>query len=295
MSTRAVPAFFLYGESVREAEPRFLHIETIPARSRPADWTIRAHAHRDLNHLLFVTGGGGRMRIEAELVDFRAPALLISTAGGVHGFDFDPETQGYVLTLSETYMRELVARLPDCRGLFAGPLAIDVRPEDFAPHGFSDDLERLERELVWAAPGRALALEGRLLCVLSGALRLTAGAAAARAAGPKAALVARFREAVEAHFRSGEGIEAYARRLGVAPSRLRAACAAVAGASPTALVHDRIMVEAKRMLLYTSMTVSEVAYDLGFEDPAYFSRFFAERAGRSPSAFRTEAKAAEEV
>jgi AraC family transcriptional activator of pobA len=51
------------------------------------------------------------------------------------------------------------------------------------------------------------------------------------------------------------------------------------------------MVEAKRLLLYTGMTVAEVGYDLGFEDPAYFTRFFAEREGRAPSAFRAAARA----
>ena len=46
------------------------------------------------------------------------------------------------------------------------------------------------------------------------------------------------------------------------------------------------MVEAKRLLIYTGKSVAEVGYDLGFEDPAYFARFFAERAGSAPSAFR---------
>ncbi len=44
--------------------------------------------------------------------------------------------------------------------------------------------------------------------------------------------------------------------------------------------------EAKRALLYSNMTIAEVAYHLGFEDPAYFSRFFAKVVGRSPRAFR---------
>ena len=61
------------------------------------------------------------------------------------------------------------------------------------------------------------------------------------------------------------------------------------GAAPMALVHERLMVEAKRMLIYTPLSVAEVAYDLGFDDPAYFSRFFAEREGTPPSRFREAA------
>jgi AraC family transcriptional activator of pobA len=289
MSTRAVPAFFLYGETVRDAEPRFLHLESIAARSRPANWIIRAHAHRDLAHMLFVARGGGRMRVETEILPFRAPAVLISAAGSVHGFDFEPETDGHVLTLADTYVRELVVRMPECRRLFEASRAIALDRIDFHAHGFAQSLERLGQELVWAAPGRAIALEGHLLCVLVGVLRIAALPAASKAINPNAALFARFREVVEERFRTSAGISDYSDVLGVTPSRLRSACIGVAGSSPVAIVNDRIMVEAKRMLLYTSMTISEVAYEVGFQDPAYFSRFFAGREGRPPSMFRAAA------
>jgi AraC family transcriptional activator of pobA len=55
------------------------------------------------------------------------------------------------------------------------------------------------------------------------------------------------------------------------------------------LVHARILLEAKRQLRYTSASVSEIAYALGFEDPAYFTRFFSQRTGVSPRAFRSSA------
>ncbi|WP_246775740.1 helix-turn-helix domain-containing protein [Methylobacterium aquaticum] len=56
--------------------------------------------------------------------------------------------------------------------------------------------------------------------------------------------------------------------------------------SPQGILHDRLMLEAKRSLIYTTLPVSKIAFDLGFNDPAYFSRFFAARAGLSPAAFR---------
>jgi AraC family transcriptional activator of pobA len=57
--------------------------------------------------------------------------------------------------------------------------------------------------------------------------------------------------------------------------------------SPMQMVHARVFLEAKRELFYTRVSVSEIAYSLGFDDPAYFTRFFSQRAGMSPSAFRT--------
>ncbi|MGH8259179.1 MAG: helix-turn-helix domain-containing protein, partial [Steroidobacteraceae bacterium] len=74
--------------------------------------------------------------------------------------------------------------------------------------------------------------------------------------------------------------------LGVSPKRLRAACVEATGKPPMRLVHERLMLEAKRLLTYTHLTVAQTAYELGFADPAYFSRFFSEHAGEPPIAFR---------
>ena len=52
------------------------------------------------------------------------------------------------------------------------------------------------------------------------------------------------------------------------------------------MVHTRVLLEAKRELVYTSAAVSEIAYALGFDDPAYFTRFFSKRTGMAPRTFR---------
>jgi AraC family transcriptional activator of pobA len=59
------------------------------------------------------------------------------------------------------------------------------------------------------------------------------------------------------------------------------------------LVHARILLEAKRQLRYTDVSVSEIGYALGFDDPAYFTRFFSQRTGTSPRAFRLSSQQAE--
>jgi AraC family transcriptional activator of pobA len=56
--------------------------------------------------------------------------------------------------------------------------------------------------------------------------------------------------------------------------------------SPLKILRRRLMLEAKRLLLYSNMTISEVAYFLGFDDPAYFSRVFRQDEGVSPRGFR---------
>jgi AraC family transcriptional activator of pobA len=106
------------------------------------------------------------------------------------------------------------------------------------------------------------------------------------ATSARAALVARFREKVESHLRTGLSIAQYAKALSVTPARLRAACLEVTGKPPARVLEERLLLEAKRNLTYTNMTVAETGYYLGFSDPAYFSRFFSKHAGESPAVFR---------
>lgn len=278
----AVPHFFLYGEAPRDVDDRFLHLEPLDDRSRPNRWSIRPHVHAGLHQVLHLPEGGGVMRAEAETIPFASPCLLLVPAGTAHGFRFAAETAGTVLTLSDRYLRDLGRRAPDLAGLFAAPAAL---PEEGGAAG--ESLAEIARELAWAAPGRRAALEGHLLILLVAILRQARAAQGAQAApGPQAVLAARFREAVEVHHREERSLDAYAADLGVTPARLRAACRAATGASPGRILRDRRLLEAKRALLYSDLGIAEVAYSLGFADPAYFSRFFAKGTGEAPRAFR---------
>ena len=284
----AIPRFFLYGEPPRDADERFLHVETIADRSRLYDWRIRPHAHRDLHQLLLIFTGGGAMQAETRQYSFLAPALLVVPAGVVHGFAFTPQTEGYVVTLADSLLREISRDEAAFKRLFAAPACTSLADDPTHTQELADTVPKLRRELVWKAPASGAAASARLTTVLVSAVRalheppdLTSAATNARAA-----LVARFREKVESHLRMGLSIAQYAKSLSVTPARLRAACLEVTGKPPARVLEDRLLLEAKRTLTYTNMTVAETAYYLGFADPAYFSRFFSKNAGESAATFR---------
>lgn len=286
MAADDIPRFFLYGEPPQAVGDRFLHLEPIDLRTRPANWNIRPHTHANLCHVFHIEQGGGEMRADARVIPFQAPCLLLLPSRIVHGFAYESETAGSVLTISEAYLQELFHREAGFEHVFAEAATLPADNDLFR-----ELLSRLSRELAWTAIGHAAAVEALLMTLLVEILRLAhheADGASRQASGAPAALVARFRELIEGRFRSGDGVEAYARALCVTPKRLRAACLSAAGAPPLQMIQDRVTLEAKRALLYSNKTVAEVAYDLGFDDPAYFSRFFARAAGQSPRVFRAE-------
>lgn len=78
----------------------------------------------------------------------------------------------------------------------------------------------------------------------------------------------------------------YAHEIGVTPAHLNVLCRQTVDKSALEMIHERLMLEARRNLVYTSMTISQVSYATGFSDPAYFTRFFKREAGVSPKEFR---------
>ena len=269
-----------------------MHIETIADRGRLHNWEIRPHTHRDLHQLLVILEGGGEMRAENSVHAIAAPTLLIVPAGVVHAFTFQRDTRGYVVTLAESALAELATREPAFRALFEGAMPVPLEHSAMEAHELEEAVVRLQREFQWAAPAHVAATEARLITLLVCAVRAThqLQGTLRGTRGPRATLVARFRQAVEANLRAGWEVNRYAKSLGVTPARLRDACLEVTGSPPTHIVHERMILEAKRSLKYTNMTIAETAYDLGFSDPAYFSRFFSERVGVSPAEFRRQAE-----
>jgi AraC family transcriptional activator of pobA len=102
----------------------------------------------------------------------------------------------------------------------------------------------------------------------------------------------RFRQLIELHYRDNLGLDEYARMLGVARPHLHESCARAFGRPPQRLVHERLIAEARVRLRDTGQTAEQIAYRLGFRDPAYFSRFFSRRVGMSPGAYRKASRIA---
>jgi AraC family 4-hydroxyphenylacetate 3-monooxygenase operon regulatory protein len=97
-----------------------------------------------------------------------------------------------------------------------------------------------------------------------------------------------FCDLVEAHFRDHLTLSEYASRLSVTEPRLNDICRRMAERPSKEVVHERLLQEARRLLRYSAVPITEICYQLGFADPAYFSRFFTKRAGVPPSQFRRE-------
>jgi AraC-like DNA-binding protein len=95
-----------------------------------------------------------------------------------------------------------------------------------------------------------------------------------------------FIQLMDTHYDSQTQVAFYARELGVSAKRLNQILRAKLHKTATQIVHERLVLEARRELMAQKRTIKEIAFRLGFEEPSYFARFFKKHTGQSPSTFQ---------
>lgn len=288
----AIPEFLLYGELTETGSDEFVHVELIETRSRLYDWHIGTHRHLGLFQVLALFEGTVEAHVDDAAWVAQGPAVITVHPSAVHNFRFSQGTHGYVLTMAQSVPFGLVpGDRADVEALLRKPWLFTLADSS----GMRDRLQTLLALILdeFSRPqaGHAEMVGWLTRSVLLLLARLHAHQdSAARSGRPELDLFARFRALVETHYTEAWSVPAYAERLHVTESKLNRLCRRIAGKSAFDLVHERLMLEARRKLIYLPGPVSHVAYELGFQDPAYFCRVFKRHAGMTPSAFRLSAR-----
>jgi AraC family transcriptional activator of pobA len=300
MTTRSFGRFALFGDASVAVAPEFLHIEAISTRSSRHEWTIAAHTHPGIFQLLLLQSGSGVLVADQTTVALVPTALVALPSGSIHAFAFEEGAEGWVLSLATPLVGDLalVNRAPG-RGIAALGSA---RAASGITNSQSRRLDWLMGEIAadFADHGAVhlsdvrLAMLTMLLAQCDEMLLQPQGKPAPSIGPPIGTqarherLVQRFRAAVEAHFCAGWGLSRYAALLGTSTPTLTRACHSVLGRAPGEVVAARVQLEALRLLTYSALSISQIADQLGFADPAYFARFFKSRTGQTARAFREE-------
>lgn len=283
-----IPRLRLYVDGCQE-DDWLVHVGHVANRGR---WKIEPHTHPEYGQLIFVREGRGVVELEGMTVPFTGPCALLLPTECVHGLDYEVDQDRWVVTIEVSYLAQINAKLPEFTQLWSGPRII---PLSYTPEVERDSyqlIRRLEQEMLARAVGRAAALEAQLTMLLLTLIRAMPTEQLEQDGATPASMrhAERFRDLVNQHYGKNLRLQEYAAMLAVSVSQLRSACASALGQSPTKVIHSRIVTEAKRNLIFSDLPVEQIAFRLGFDDAAYFTRFFRREVGQTPSHFRTSAK-----
>lgn len=289
--TLSIPQFALYGETAFTHKPEFVHIECIYERSERNGWLIKPHRHSHLFQLLFMYNGGADVRLDTRSSTHKGCWVVTMPPGVVHGFQFQPGTQGVVLSLAIGMLgldaeNQVSGLLED---LLTQPHIVRYNKQSAEYKDLFQYLWLIRQELDTPRDGQQVALFSLVKMVLISLrrrLQRENGDAVAQSGG--AQLANRFRNLLERNYKQHWKIGDYANELHVSVSTLNRACHDVLGCNAKKLIQERLHIEAKRRLLYTRETLDQISYDLGFKDAPYFSRVFKQIEGASPKLFRRQ-------
>ncbi len=257
-----------------------IRLSTIQQMAKGGRWRTEAMRSLSTGLFLWFTSGQGRITIAGVTRGYGPHSAIFIPAGTMHGFEVSPKVFGTAVFLP---------RSPDLP-LPEEPLQMRVLDVS-AQAELNACLQDLQAEAESRRPLRETALRYRA-GLLSVWLHRQARAERKTTIRPgKAAqLVMRYTDLIEHEFRTGKTVSDYAALLGVTPTHLSRVCNQACGRPASALLSDRVLYEARRLLSETRDPIKDVARRLGFASAAYFTRAFQNHTGQTPSAFRRAAR-----
>lgn len=250
------------------------------------------HRHDRFFQVHYVKTGSVRVYLDEQRYHEAGPMFFLTPPTIPHAFVTEADADGHVLTVRQQLVWQLLEAEP---GLISAPrlqpacvaLGHLQGPAREEAHRLAQLFDLLGSEVGHGQAGQGTALQDLARLVMISLLRLCANSLEAMPARHEdLQLFHRFNELIERRYLEHWALPAYATALGVTEARLNDVCRRIADLPSKRLVFERLMQEARRLLLYTGGSANEICYQLGFKDPAYFSRFFQRHAQMTPGEYR---------
>ncbi len=248
------------------------------------------HRHAFFQIVLF-TEGGGTHSIDFEKFDVIPHQVYAMGPGQIHTWEFEPDTEGYILNFNESFFTAIchnpnfVQEFPLFNAVSGTPVNILEAECCGEVHAL---MERMLKEFRSDGDFKQDMLRGMLMQLLVMLSRQLPRVSQPGISRHQLSVLRNFERLIEEHFREKRLPRDYAEMLFITPNHLNALVNSVIGKPAGELIRDRVVLEAKRLLVNSDFNISQIADALHFEDNAYFTRFFKKYTGLSPEVFRQE-------
>lgn len=278
----------LYGDELLRPTSDFIHCEPLEERSKAFDWKISSHFHADLIQIFFIKLGQGQFVLDNESIDIEPNSILIIPANTMHGFHFYEGIEGEVLTISQNFLEGIFKTNPNIFNQVVSlpKLTFKNNPEAFK--GAMELYSEITTELLINKPEKYFAIRGFLGLLFLQLYRLSIDEKRQELLANNKSLVyyQKFLISIKQNIDQEKKVSDHAKELQITAVHLNRICRQVSNKSALQVMQEILIMEAKNYLLNTGYSISEIAYLLNFNDPAYFNRLFKKHVGVPPGEFR---------
>ncbi|RFS22797.1 helix-turn-helix domain-containing protein [Chitinophaga silvatica] len=244
----------------------------------------KAHKHDFFIFLLFETGSGTHT---IDFIEYKIGAQQVHLVfpGQVHKWRFGAKTHAHQLMISRSLFESFSSAFRFSLNQYANNPVINPGKAFFSQLLYETLAIRKEAEqknIVWElirARNEVIAL------IVSKAAEKKFTHLNTYHTNP---FLNKFISLIDQHFKEEHAVSFYAKQLNITPNYLNILCRKNLHVSATYLIQNRAILEAKRLLQVSELSVKEIAFELGFYDHAYFSKFFKSQTGSTPTEFRQQ-------
>ena len=246
----------------------------------------------DAYSIYWIKNGSGVYHVDFENYSFTGNVLIFLSPGQVFSIDTEQIEEAYKLTfLKDFYCIQTHDKEVACNGVLFNNISDTpfLLPTEKDAIKLEFIITCLINELKQSETGQYDMLQAYLKQFIVQSVRIKKNHSQIKD-NVGSQLFKDFNILVEQNYKTTHSVTEYAKRLGVSPKSLSKNFQKVGLQTPRDLIKNRIVLEAKRQLLYSSDSVKQIAFNLGYNDPAYFTRFFTKSTGKSPLHFKTDYK-----
>lgn len=278
----------LYGDNHVPLLPDFIHHESLQIRSKMYDWEIREHLHTELYQMFIIQSGSGIMISQQKEIVLESPCIVTIPTNTLHGFYFQPDVCGDVITFSESYLENIFANSPQVLHVLNQfhYFSFDQNTSSFEQILHYEN--QIIKDLMEENPEKQLFVQSlfQLFFVSLYRFSLSQNNAFTQSDNRTLRYFRAFQKSIKESLQETKSINEYAKELNITAVHLNRICQTLVQKSALQIVQEYLINEAKTYLLNTTYSVSEVSYFLNFKDPAYFTRVFKKLTGFAPTEFR---------
>jgi AraC family 4-hydroxyphenylacetate 3-monooxygenase operon regulatory protein len=271
-----------------------IHYERLEKLANFFGRNMPVHHHDRFYQLHVILNGTIHVNLDEKSYVVKGPMFILTPPTVPHAFIIDNNANGHVITVRQQLIWKLMDGLIaidwDKSNFMTSPLCVSLEPKsDKNAVHFLKLLSLISEESLRAGLEHEYALKALLQLILIDILRLADQKEPQQKTRKEDIRIFHlYNQLIENHYKEHLTLSQYTEQICITEARLNEICRRLAGQPSKRLIMDRLIQEARRLLYFSSLSINEIGYELGFKDPAYFARFFRKNTGVTANEYRNK-------